>query len=128
MNEKNKAIWKQARKMLREGCDGLTYAWRKTSIPGTCVLEVLWWASPCPVGSLWFRFVGNDSIEMVEVFVGVGVRRCGIGRFLLDSLPKMRAGCRRIMTTDGNEDSTPWMEACGFRQLKNGDWVKRVKG
>ncbi len=76
-----------------------------------------------PVAFLYYRHILIDHIEVLYLSVHDRCRRQGIARMALNELMRWYSG-RTICTALGNELSTPWLEACGFRHNKLG-WFKR---
>ena len=60
----------------------------RNSIPACYIIEAIHPNWPMPVGSVWYRFVGNNTIEICESYVTRTCRRQGIRTFLHNSLIK----------------------------------------
>lgn len=117
--------WADTREAIRNG--GIEYRSRLSTVDGTWVLEAIRETFPVPIGNVWFRFVGNKTIEILHSFVWAEVRRCGLRTKMHESMrsqyPQMK-----FCTAEGNEMSTPWLEKQGFEQDEvTGDWVLMPK-
>ncbi len=102
--------------------------WRESSVKGTLVYEALIPLHPMPVCSVWARWTGNATIEILQSFTIKRFRRMGYRTFLHNEIVKHSPKARWIMTSGGSKDGgQAWMEKAGFWQEEHtGDWLIEV--
>lgn len=101
----------------------------ETNVPGCCTLAVCIPSMPMPLGTVWFRFVGNSTIEILWSYVVDPVRRCGLRTALHETLLSSYPTVRRVMSANGTDDGgRAWLKAMGFqRAAATGDWELSIK-
>lgn len=92
---------------------------------GTFVAEYLADGHPVPIGVVWFRQVGNDTIEVLQSFTETHWRRCGVRTALNDYIIKQLRP-KTVMTATATPKAKKWMLKYGYREQPNGDWTYRV--
>ena len=99
--------------------------WIRESCHGVQVLEITVPCLPSPLGAVWYRFVGNTTIEVLNSFVREDYRRNGL-RTAMHLYLSAYKNVDRIITQTGTSDGQAWMKATGFKKQANGDWTIRV--
>lgn len=110
--------WAETRAEIRQGKGEVRY--RLSSIPGTWVSELVLEDYPFPLGSVWFRYCGNVSIEVLHSFTIRAVRRCGVRTTLHEALRSNHPE-HCIFTAAASKEARPWLEKQGF--VFDGDWI-----
>jgi hypothetical protein len=119
--------WESLREEARRASERhFSFAW--TNVPGCRTIAVCIPSLGFPVGTVWFRFDGNRSIETLHSFVIEKLRRCGLRtalhKHLIWSYPTVRVVLTANGTDDGGEE---WLKSAGFTRDKvTGDWKLSV--
>ena len=103
--------------------------WGETKIPGSSEIHVCVPSLPWPVGMVWYRWVGNSTIETLHSYVFERLRRCGLRTAMHESLILAYPTLKRIITASGSKaGGEAWLKASGFkRNRQTGDWEFAVK-
>jgi GNAT superfamily N-acetyltransferase len=80
----------------------------------------------CPVGFLWYDQVLKGLVSIQYIFVHERCRRQGVARWMLTHLQGWYPALT-VCTATGNDLSTPWLKACGFKEEKHGWFLRRRK-
>ena len=114
--------------LREEAKNELSLCFGKCSISGTFSIEATISSYSCPVGIIWFHWVGNSTIELLYSFVLPELRRCGIRtkmhKILLEGY---KSNLQTIITGAGTKDGKPWLKKMKFCKQKNGDYILKVK-
>jgi hypothetical protein len=105
----------------------IDYNFSNSSIPGTLSLEVTHQDMSMPIGILWYKWVGNTTLEILYSFIIEDGRRCGVRTFMHKVLIDAYPSANKIITASGNKFSKPWLIKTGFKENKDGDWVYQIK-
>ncbi len=103
--------------------EGLDFHIRNTSIPGSLAIEATFEDHPSPVGTVWFQWVGNETITINESYVPKQFRRCGIRTYLHKKLIESYPTLKELTTGSCTTESRPWLIKQGFKKDSHKDWV-----
>ena len=118
--------WEWAREEIRKGRVRIGYS--ETACPGTYAAQAMVYGLPMPIATVWFRHVGNATMDTLQSFVITPLRRCGLRTLLHRDMIKAYPECNRVVTGSGSpEGGKAWLKATGFKQNAEGDWVYRIK-
>ena len=85
-------------------------------LPDTYQLDMTHYSFPCPIGTIWFRFLSdNETIEILNSTTNTHWLRQGVRTFLSKKLLDDYPMCKRFSTGGGTESSTPWMMNFGYK-------------
>ena len=123
--------WDIARKQAKDP-QRRQFHFGNTRLPGCEEIHLCVECLPWPVGMVWYRWVGNSTIETLHSYVFERLRRCGIRTALHESLIQSYPQATRFITASGSKDGgEAWLKATGFKKnRRTGDWefvVKRGK-
>lgn len=120
-------LWEPYRKMAADESQR-TFYWARTNVPGCMIASVCVPEFPWPVGTLWYRLVGNLTIEVLHSYVIKELRRCGLRTSLHNYLLRLYPSIQWIITASGSDDGgTAWLEHAGFKQDSlTFDWKLKV--
>lgn len=118
--QKPDTFWPRVAKEVKEG--KLNYGFGKSAIPGLATIEAMHVDCFAPLGTVWFRFISENQIDVVYSYVRPGVRRCGVRTYLHNKLLQTYPHAR-ITTNSGTMDGMQWMAKIGFRFNPPGEWV-----
>lgn len=105
---------------------GLTHAHGNSTLAGCRIIEAHFCETPCPIGTLWYRHIHKDVIDILSIYVIDYARRCGVASFLLEKLVESFPETKQVISGDGTVYGKAWMRANGFYQsAASEEWVKR---
>ena len=107
--------------------DGVVFIVRKTGIPGLYSLFACHLDWSHPVGTLFFSHCGESITVLSYVFIDSRCLRCGVGTSLVHELKRLRPR-RDIITSEGSDVGTPWLESMGFVKESPFGWILRADG
>lgn len=83
-----------------------------------------------PVGTVYYRWVGNRTIEIADSYVTEKLRRCGIRTAIHNELVRAyRKDVKRFITGGHTRYSKGWLEKMGFkRDPVTNDYTLDVEG
>jgi hypothetical protein len=85
--------------------------------PGTFRAEATVPSFSAPVGTVWYTWVGNHTLEIGHSFVWEKLRRCGIRTTIHRQMLEWYAPTlRRVITGAGSAEGSRWLRATGFRR------------
>jgi hypothetical protein len=108
---------------LRRTC----YGFGQTSVPGIHTIEATYQFWDYPAATVWFRFVGLATIEILNSLVVEKLRRCGLRTYLNKALFEAYPQVVLILTQRGTPDGEAFMKASGYRQTELGWELRRKK-
>lgn len=101
--------------------------WREASIKGTIVYEALMPCNPMPVCSVWARWHGNATVEILNSYTIEPYRMHGYRTWLHYEIIKHCENAKWIMTARGRKHSEPWLKKMGFWQDEiTNDWMLEI--
>lgn len=106
------------RQQLRKG--EFTMQLGNSTIPGTFTIECRHADMAVPLGTVWFRHVGHETLEVLNSFVHELFRRCGLRTAMHNQLLAYWPSNTRIITDGGTKDGLAWMASVGF--VATPDW------
>ena len=82
---------------------------------------------PTPICTVWYRFVGNKTIEILGSYTIEAVRRMGARTEVHKRMIEDHHHVRRFLTMKGTKESRKWMHKMGYTRDKlTDDWVLEV--
>lgn len=90
-------------------------------MPGTLAAEFVMDDLASPVGTVWFRAVGNATIEILHSYVWPQVRRCGVRTAIHRALQQWYPGFGFMTAESSGPAAKAWLEKMGFVQGR--DWT-----
>jgi len=106
---------------------GLTYHHGNSGIPACRIIEAHFSETPTPVGTIWYRHIRKDTIDILSCYVMDYCRRCGVMSYLMEKLLESFPKTKLVVSGSGTACGKGWMKANGFQQMKDGEWVKSIK-
>lgn len=91
--------------------------------------QAMWVVSPmaaCPIGHIFYRNILLNHIEILYIFVHERLRRQRLAERMLVELRMWHPSCT-ICTALGNDLSTPWLTAMGFKQTPAGWFLEPLQ-
>ena len=106
--------WTWLKGQIRSGALPLIFEFSSTCIGGVYVLQATSHLGVLPYGWLWYRQETGRVLSILECYVPVYLRRCGVLTALLKHLLKDAPETRMVVTGRATEFSRPWLEKQGF--------------
>ena len=101
--------------------------WRESSVKGTLVYEAMIPLHAMPICSVWARWSGNATLEILQSFTIKRFRRMGYRTFLHNEIIKHSPKAKWMMTSGGNKVSKPWLRKMGFwKDEITNDWMLEI--
>jgi len=101
--------------------------WRESSVKGTLVYELMIPEHAMPICSVWARWVGKATIEVLQSFTIERFRRRGYRTHLHNEIAKLNHQAKWMMTAGGNKDGKAWLKKMGFwKDEITGDWMLEI--
>lgn len=99
----------------------------RSGIPGAFTLEAYHNDFPMPLALIWFGFVGQNCIQINNIYTFEQLRRCGLMTLLQDTMLKWYPG-RYLVTCAGTKLGRAWMLANGWKKTAAGWELRRKDG
>lgn len=102
--------------------------WTESSVKGTLVYELMVPCNPQPVCSVWTRWIGNATIEILNSYTIEPFRRRGYRTHLHNELIKFQPKAKWITTARaGSKEAKAWLKKMGFWQDEiTGDFMLEI--
>lgn len=91
-----------------------TYHFSPSGVKGCVIMEALVPYYQLPVCTVWFRHVGNATIEILNSYTINPLRRKGYRTYLHKKMIEAYPKNKWIMTHKGQKSSRPWLKKMGF--------------
>lgn len=100
-----------------------------TGVPGCFVIQLAIPSLPFPIATVWYRWIGNSTAEILHSFVIERYRRHGLRTALHEQMIAVyKPHLKQIITANGTKEGIAWLEAAGFRKdRRTGDWMLKVR-
>lgn len=99
---------------------GVSFRFGTSTIPGTTTIEASHEDVGMPVATMWWRWVGNSTVEIMSMYTPSWARQCGLQAFLFERLVHY-ARPRRVTTASDTRYSRGWLAKRGFKRNQDRD-------
>ena len=121
MNKESREAWKMTREDIRSGKQKYRIDYRVSAVPGTWVTEYMIDNFAAPIGSVWWRYVGSGTIDILHSYVMKPLRRCGIRTDIHKAMRFSNPKCTFVSGAASGKASRKWMKKMGYK--KDIDWT-----
>lgn len=108
---------------MQKSEDLFEVSWRRSCVPGVNVSECMHADHACPIGTVYWRWMESDTIQICNTFVFDMCRRNGIRTRINNALFEWYPKLKHITTGPSTKDGVAWMKAYGYKQRKDGVWA-----
>jgi GNAT superfamily N-acetyltransferase len=104
----------------------LEFKWLEVA-PGCWALTAFHQHMAGPVGTVWIRFVGARTLDVLDIYVTTSYRRKGVGTALHKEMLRTYPDMERFMTgVASGKKSARLMRKAGYRNTRIG-WILDLK-
>lgn len=97
---------------------------RVPNCPGTYMFVATYFASPCPVCTIWYRHVHMHTEDILDIYTDSDFRRQGLALKTILEWIRWHGDQTVYSTAKTNDESKGLMLKAGFRQERDG-WFRR---
>jgi hypothetical protein len=130
MSKKTEPVYTERQFKLREQLskkdwNTFTYAITPSAIPHLKMMEVFHPEFPVPLCIVWFRFVGEKTIEIMDSKTHYTFRRIGLRTIAHQKMVEGFSNIEIIWSETGTPEGLSWMKKMGYKQGALG-WEFRI--